>query len=67
MKEYLNFSFHKVSHIHIADPTEDDLRKKAQFIYIVNKLEEEDVWLIYLDEFAVAGGLYRNYGWGIKG
>ena len=67
MRDYLNYSFHKVSHIHIADPTEEDLRLKAQFIYIIDKLEQEDVRLIYLDEFAVAGGIYRNYGWGVKG
>jgi hypothetical protein len=29
MKKYYNYSFHKVSHIHIGKPTDDDLNRKA--------------------------------------
>jgi hypothetical protein len=34
---------------------------------LLSKLEEENVRIIYLDEFAVAGALYRNYSWGERG
>lgn len=57
MKKYLNFSYHRVNKIFDPNPLKVSLQLKLKYIYLYQRLRQEGVKLIYMDEFAVQGNL----------